>query len=64
MGVGDLHGNISKNKLNMKSSTEAELLGVSDYFPYNIWLFHFMSTQGYEFRDNVLYQKIKVPYSC
>ena len=56
LGLGVLHGKSVKQKLNVKSSTEAELVGVSDYLPYNIWLMMFMSAQGYEIVDNTLYQ--------
>ena len=56
MGIGVLHAKTSKQKLNVKSSTEAELVGNSDYVPYNLWLLHFLSEQGYEIKDNVLYQ--------
>ena len=45
LGLGVLHGKSVKQKLNVKSSTEAELVGVSDYLPYNIWLMMFMSDQ-------------------
>lgn len=56
MGTGVIHCKSSRQKLNTKSSTEAELVGVSDYIPYNIWLMHFMKEQGYEMEINVLYQ--------
>ena len=56
MGIGVLYAKCSKQKLNVKSSTEAELVGNSDYIPYNLWLLLFMSAQGYEIKNNVLYQ--------
>ena len=56
MGVGVLHAKYSKQKLNVKSSTEAELVGTSEYIPYNLWLLLFLSAQRYEIKDNVLYQ--------
>jgi hypothetical protein len=56
LGVGVLHAKSSKQKLNVKSSTEAELVGNSDYIPYNLWLLMFMSMQGYTIKNNVLYQ--------
>ena len=56
MGLGVLHMKCSKQKLNVKRSTEAELVGASDHIPYNIWLCLFMASQGYEIKDNVLYQ--------
>ena len=59
MGVGVIHGKSGKQKLNVKSSTEAELVGVSEYLPYNIWLMMFMREQGYPVKDNVLYQDNK-----
>jgi hypothetical protein len=56
MGLGVLHAKSSKQKLNVKSSTEAELVGNSDCLPYNIWLLMFMTMQDYEVKNNVLYQ--------
>ena len=56
MGLGVLHAKCSKQKLNVKSSTEAELVGTSEYLPYNLWLMMFMSEQGYKIKDNRLYQ--------
>ena len=56
MGWGIMHGKSSKQKLNTKSSTEAEIVGVSEYIPYNIWLINFMREQGYKMKHNILYQ--------
>ena len=56
LGWGVLHAKSSKQKLNTKSSTEAELIGVSDYIPYNIWLINFLQEQGYKIGHNILYQ--------
>ena len=46
----------SKQKINTKSSTETELVGVSEYLPFNIWAVNFLQAQGYEITNNVLYQ--------
>ena len=40
--TGVIHTKSSKQKLNTKSSTEAELVGVSEYLPYHIWLVNFL----------------------
>ena len=56
MGLGVLHGKCIKQKLNVKSSTEAELVGVSEYIAYNIWLLYFMHEQGYMIKNNTLFQ--------
>ena len=56
LGLDVLHAKCSKQKLNVKSSTEAELVGASEYIPYNLWLVLFMSEPGYKIKDNVLYQ--------
>ena len=56
MGAGILHGRSSKQGLNSKSSTETELIGVSDYMPYPIWLINFYKEQGYEIKKVVLQQ--------
>ena len=46
-----------KQKINVKSSTEAELVGVSDILPHIVWMRNFVRSQGYR-SDNqaVLYQ--------
>ena len=37
----------TKQKINTKSSTEAELVGVDDALPLNIWCKYFLQEQGY-----------------
>lgn len=56
LGWGALHAKSSKQKLNTKSSTEAEIVGVSQYIPYNLWLINFLKHQGYGISQNVVYQ--------
>jgi hypothetical protein len=55
-GKGAVMSKSSKQKLNTKSSTEAELVGASDYLPYPIWAKKFLESQGYIMRENVFYQ--------
>jgi hypothetical protein len=56
MGFGMVHCRSSKQKLNAKSSTEAELIGTSEYIPFNIWFVMFMKEQGHDIKLNVLFQ--------
>ena len=55
-GQGIIHGKSTKQKLNTKSSTEAELVGISEYLLYNIWTTMFMEAQGYKLMSNTIYQ--------
>ena len=55
-GWGLLHYLSAKQKLNTKSSTEAEIVGVSDYLPYTIWLRMFLECQGYYLTKNEVLQ--------
>jgi hypothetical protein len=55
-GRGVVMSKSSKQKLNTKSSTEAELVGASDYLPYPIWAKYFLEGQGYVLKENVFYQ--------
>ena len=55
-GLGTVHCRSSKQKLNTKSSTEAEVVGLSEYAPYNIWLVMFLLEQGYSIASNMVYQ--------
>jgi hypothetical protein len=55
-GRGGLVCKSSKQKLNTKSSTEAEFVGASDYLPNTIWVKMFMEAQGYKLSENILEQ--------
>lgn len=59
MGTGLIHGKSAMEKLNAKSSTEAELIGMAEYLPYNLWLIMFLKEQGYEIANNVIFQDNK-----
>jgi hypothetical protein len=48
-----------KQKLNTRSSTEAELVGGDDAITMILWTKHFMEAQGYEIKHNILYQDNK-----
>ena len=56
MGYGMLTAKSAMEKLNTKSSTEAELVGVSEYLPYNLWLMNFLHHQGYGINNNTIFQ--------
>ena len=55
-GYGMVHCNYCKQKLNTKSSTEEEVVGISDYLTYNIWICLFMGAKGYDIKQNILFQ--------
>ena len=56
MGHGVLHEKVLVQRLNTKSLTEAELVGVSEYLTYNLWLIIFLQVQIYGIMNNILYQ--------
>ena len=56
LGLGTLSNKSSAQRLNVKSVCEAELVAVSEYLPYNIWLKNFLEKQGYEIKENIIYQ--------
>ena len=56
MGKGALYGKSSKQKITVKSSTEAELVGASDFLPQTIWTRNFIEAQGYKVDDSDFYQ--------
>jgi len=47
-----------KHKINTKSLTEAELVGVDDVMGYILWACYFMQEQGYDMDPSLLYQDI------
>ena len=46
----------SKQKINMQSSTEAELVAINDAMALVLWCQLFIMGQGFEVHDNVMYQ--------
>ena len=42
MGNGRPNFLSSKQNMNAKSSTEAELIETNDYVPFNVWMFMFL----------------------
>jgi len=56
LGKGGIYSSSTRQKINTKSSTEAELVGVSDALNMVIWTKNFLSDQGFQVTDNVVYQ--------
>ena len=56
LGKGSIYSSSTRQKLNTKSSTEAELVGVSDAMTQIVWTRYFMKAQGYEVKENVVGQ--------
>jgi hypothetical protein len=54
--TGVIQGKSSKQKLNTRSTTESELVGVSEYFPYDLWQVNFYKYQGYDIMRNAIFQ--------
>jgi len=46
----------TKQKVNTKSSTEAELVGASEYLPHIIWVQYFLHAQGIDIKNSMFYQ--------
>jgi hypothetical protein len=49
----------TKQKLNTRSSTETEIVGVDDCMPAVLWTRYFLEAQGYGVRENIVYQDNK-----
>ena len=59
LGRGMIYSKSVKQKLNSKSSTEAEVIAVSDLGSMIFWTKQFLQAQGYEIRDgsnNIVHQ--------
>jgi hypothetical protein len=56
MGRGFPIATSTKQKLNTRSSTEAELVGLDDLMPAICWTQYFMEAQGYKVNENIVYQ--------
>jgi hypothetical protein len=56
MGQGSIYSTSTKQKLVTRSSTEAEIVGVHDVMPQMIWTAHFLTGQGININESILYQ--------
>ena len=56
LGQGATFSMSTRQRLNTKSSTEAELVGVDDALPQIVWTRNFLQAQGLKVQDNVVYQ--------
>jgi hypothetical protein len=52
LGHGMIFSKAVKQKLNAKSSTEAELIGVSDISSMIFWTYYFLLEQGYDIKGS------------
>jgi hypothetical protein len=59
MGRGFPIVSSTKHKLNTRSSTESELIGVDDMMSQILWTRYFLKSQGYKVSDNVIFQDNK-----
>ena len=56
MGKGAIISNLNKQKLNVGSSTEGELVAAHDQMPDVMHTLYFIEAQGYKIDKNVIYQ--------
>ena len=56
LGRGIIYATSTRQKLNTKSSTEAELVGVNDIMPQVLWTRYFLEAQGFDISDSIVFQ--------
>ena len=56
LGKGSPISSSTKQKLNTRSSTEAELVGVDNSMALVVWTQNFLQAQGLKVTDNIMYQ--------
>ena len=59
LGQGAVISKSSEQKMNTKSSSETELIGVDDLLPTVLWAKYFTETQGYNVEHNIIHQDNK-----
>jgi Reverse transcriptase (RNA-dependent DNA polymerase) len=59
MGKGATYSTSNRQKLNTRSSTEAETVGLHDVLPKIIWTRNFLDEQGYGVKNSILHQDNK-----
>jgi hypothetical protein len=59
MGLGCPLSSLTKQKLNTRSSTESEVVGVDDLMPAILWTGNFLQAQGYGVKECTVFQDYK-----
>ena len=59
LGEGAVVSSSKKQKINTRSSTETELVGVDDAMPTVLWCLYFIQEQGYNMTHAIIYQDNK-----
>ena len=59
MGTGLPISYFTKQKLNTRSSTESEIVGVNNFMPSIVWTRNFLNAQDYDVTENIIFQDIK-----
>ena len=60
LGKGSIYSTSTKQKLNTKSSTEAELVAVDDLMPQILWTRMFLEAQGLIVNNNIIIKTTRV----
>ena len=56
MGKGAILSSSTKQKVNLRSSTESEIIGVDDKISKVLWMKRFLEWQGFAVKLNIIYQ--------
>ena len=56
LGKGAVMSFSRKQKLNIRSLVEREVVGINDALPWILWCWYFIESQGYTVEQNILYQ--------
>jgi Reverse transcriptase (RNA-dependent DNA polymerase) len=59
LGKGGIYGTSTRQRINAKSSTEAELIAVAEVLPQILWTQYFLEAQGYTCDESIVYQDNK-----
>ena len=59
LGSGDIYSTSIRQKINMKSSTEAEIVGANDTMGQVLWTHAFLEEQGHKVSGNIIYKDNK-----
>ena len=59
IGTGFLISSSTDQKLNMRSSTESEIVGVDDFMKSILWTRNFVNAQYYDVTENIIFEDNK-----
>ena len=54
LGKGAVYSKLSRHRINLRSSTKSDIIGVDNHIPGVLWALRFLGGQGFKVNENII----------